>query len=61
MSEEEATIARDRKSAAVKSAKPENGTFAMRSYRTPLQSSLAYSIFLRIYPCTNNLALVTWR
>ncbi|OFD53022.1 hypothetical protein BWGOE4_55100 [Bacillus mycoides] len=61
MSEEEAIKASDRKSASVKSAKPENGTFAMRSNSTELHALPAYSMFLRIYPCTNNFALVTRR
>ena len=48
-------------SPALNSAKPENGTVAIRSRITPLQFVVAYSISLRINPSINNFALVTGR
>jgi len=41
------------------SAKPENGTSTILSRITPLHAAVAYSIFLRICPATNNFPLVT--
>ncbi len=56
VSEEEVTNANDRKSSSVK---PENGTFTFQLNDPELHSLPACSMFLRIYPYTNNFSLIT--